>query len=84
MACVHHSLKKPVSAHLKNKNLKRDVLVKIFQKQIVIKPFLKLYIKMQSAVISLKKKVIFNRKYINFDEIKNGLLWNFKKVSLKW
>lgn len=81
MACVHHSLKKP--AHLKNKNLKRDVLVKIFQKQIVIKPFLKLYIKMQSVVISLKN-VIFNRKYINFDEIKNGFLWNFKKVNLKW
>ena len=39
---------------------------------------------MQSIVISLKKQVICNKKYKNCDEIKNGFLWNFKKVNLKW
>ena len=90
MACVYHSLKKPVSAHLENtqKIWKEKFLLKkktSQNNQSIIKPFVKKNIKMQGIVISLKKQVICKKKYKNCDEIKNGLfLWNFKKVNLKW
>lgn len=47
--------------------------------QSVIKPFVKKNIKMQSIVISLKKQLIYNKKYKNFDEIKNGFCGISKK-----
>ena len=90
MACVYHSLKKPVSTHLENtqKIWKEKFLLKKknFPKQpINYKTICKKNIKMQGIVISLKKQVICKKKYKNCDEIKNGLfLWNFKKVNLKW